>query len=65
MKREDKKVKGLYVTQTTASYNFSEDNIKLYESYIKALNEGGDTSSIDVSQVNNLEKFLRFVTKLK
>lgn len=58
MKREDKKVKGLYVTQTTASYNFSEDNIKLYESYIKALNEGGDTSSIDVSQVNNLEKIL-------
>ena len=32
---EDKNVKGLYVTQTTAAYEFSEDNIKLYEEYIK------------------------------
>lgn len=55
---EDKNVKGLYVTQTTAAYEFNEDNIKLYEEYIKHLKGEVAAEPAGLENVNNLEKIL-------
>ncbi len=57
-KAEDKNVKGLYVTQTTAGYSFDEANIKLYEEYIKHLKGEVESEPAGLDAVNNLEKIL-------
>ncbi|MDO5718170.1 MAG: putative glycoside hydrolase [Tissierellia bacterium] len=54
----DVKVKGLYVTQTTAAYDFNEDNIKRYEDYIRYVNGESETGPDSVEDINKLERIL-------
>lgn len=56
--KEEKKVRGLYLTQTTAGSSFKEENIKLYEDHIKFLKGEITSDPQGLDQVNKLEQAL-------
>lgn len=51
-------VKGLYITHSTAAFDFNEENIQIYEEYIKYLNGERESEPEGVDGVNKLERAL-------